>query len=80
MNTKVWYKSKTIWVNLIVLLIVIAGALYPPVLTFVESNPLFALIGIPALNLALRSITSDAVTLTSDDILSALPKDSTASK
>ncbi len=75
MNTKVWYKSKTIIVNIICLVVtILAASVIPGAMDFVKNNAMFGLVGIPVINLILRSVTKGAVALSTDDIISGLPK------
>lgn len=55
---KVWYRSKTLWVNLIAVVALIAQAQYGFVIAPAEQVGILALI-----NLVLRAITNEELTL-----------------
>ena len=57
--TKSVFKSKTVLVNLVIAL----AALYPPVQEWVQAHPEQTLIGITAINAALRYVTKGRVSL-----------------
>jgi len=66
METKPWYQSKTIWVNLITLLISIIGIVITSATDLgISPEVVVVLTGVivPVLNLFLRTITEQPITL-----------------
>jgi hypothetical protein len=59
MNTKHLLQSKTVWLNLIALLLL----LWPAARSWMAANPMEPLAALGALNILVRWITSDAVSL-----------------
>lgn len=68
MNSKRWYRSKTLWFNTIVLMLAAAESQLN-VLQSVLPGGLYAWLafGLPVGNAALRFITSSAITVKGDD-------------
>lgn len=58
-SSKPFYTSKTFWVNLIVAL----AAIFPPAQEYITAHPEVAVTVISVVNLVLRVVTKDAVTI-----------------